>query len=243
MAADVDKAGGIPVIAQRLVEGKLVDGSVRTVTGRTFAEEAREAKETSGQEVIRPLNQDLKPRGGIAILRGNLAPEGCVIKLAGHDKKTHHGPARVFEREEDAMHAVTEGKIKPGDVVVIRYEGPRGGPGMREMLGVTGAIVGAGLSETVALVTDGRFSGATHGFMIAHVAPEAFNHGPIAAIREGDPITVDANRGVLNVDIPEGELERRLAEWKPRAPRYKTGVIAKYCALVSSASEGAVTRV
>src|ERR1041385_3349840 len=175
MAADVDKAGGIPVIARRLVEGKFVDGSAVTVTGRTFAEEAAEATETRGQEVIRPLSQALKPRGGIAILRGNLAPEGCVIKLAGHDKKTHHGPARVFEREEDAMRAVTEGKIVSGDVVVIRYEGPRGGPGMREMLGVTGAIVGAGLSETVAVVTDGRFSGATYGFMIAHVAPEAFN--------------------------------------------------------------------
>ena len=180
MAADVDKAGGIGVIAQRLVEGKYVDGSAVTITGRTFAEEAADARETPGQEVIRPLNQPLKPRGGIAILRGNLAPEGCVIKLAGHDKKVHQGPARVFEREEDAMQAVMEGKIKAGDVVVIRYEGPRGGPGMREMLGVTGAIVGAGLSDSVALVTDGRFSGATHGFMIAHVAPEAFNGGPIA---------------------------------------------------------------
>src|SRR5262249_49205762 len=162
VSADVDKAGGIGVIAQRLVEGKFVDGSAVTITGRTFAEEAAEAKETPGQEVIRPLNKALKPRGGIAILRGSLAPEGCVIKLAGHDKKVHKGPARVFDREEDAMAAVTAGKIKDGDVVLIRYEGPRGGPGMREMLGVTGAIVGAGLSETVALVTDGRFSGATH---------------------------------------------------------------------------------
>ena len=243
MAADVDKAGGIPVIAQRLVEGKFVDGSAITVTGKTFAEEAAKAKETSGQEVIRPLTQTLKPRGGIAILRGNLAPEGCVIKLAGHDKKVHHGPARVFEREEDAMHAVTEGKIRPGDVVVIRYEGPRGGPGMREMLGVTGAIVGAGLSDTVALGTDGRFSCATQGFMVAHVAPEAFNGGPIAAVRENDPITVDANRGVLSLDIPEAELKQRMSVWKATAPRYKTGVIAKYCALVSSASEGAITRV
>ena len=218
MAADVDKAGGIPVIAKRLVEGKYVDGSAVTVTGRTFAEEAAEAHETPGQEVIRPLDKALKPRGGIAILRGSLAPEGCVIKLAGHDKKVHHGPARVFEREEDAMQAVTEGKIKAGDVVVIRYEGPRGGPGMREMLGVTGAIVGAGLSDSVALVTDGRFSGATHGFMIAHVAPEAFNGGPIAAVHEGDPITVDANRGVLDLEIPAEELKRRLAGWKPPAP-------------------------
>jgi dihydroxy-acid dehydratase len=242
MAADVDKAGGIGVIANRLMEGKYVDGSTITVTGRTFADEAAEAKETPGQEVILPLNKALKPRGGIAILRGSLAPEGCVIKLAGHDKKVHCGPARVFEREEDAMQAVTHGQIKPNDVVVIRYEGPRGGPGMREMLGVTGAIVGAGLSDSVALVTDGRFSGATHGFMVAHVAPEAYNGGPIAAVREGDTVTVDATRGVLNIDIAAEELKRRLAAWKPPAPRYKTGVFAKYCALVSSASEGAVTR-
>ena len=241
MAADVDKAGGIGVIAKRLVEGKLADGSTLTVTGRTFAEEAADARETPGQEVILPLNKALKPRGGIAILRGSLAPEGCVIKLAGHEKKKHQGPARVFECEEDAMTAVTEGKIKTGDVVVIRYEGPRGGPGMREMLGVTGAIVGAGLSDSVALMTDGRFSGATHGFMIAHVAPEAYNGGPIAVIREGDSITVDADAGVINLDIAPEELKRRLAEWKPPAPRYPWGVFAKYCALVSSASEGAVT--
>ncbi len=242
MAADVDKAGGIGVIAQRLVEGKLVDGSAVTVTGRTLAQEAADAHETPGQDVILPLNKALKPRGGIAILRGNLAPEGCVIKLAGHEKKIHHGPARVFEREEDSMEAVTHGKIKPNDVLIIRYEGPRGGPGMREMLGVTGAIVGAGLSDSVALVTDGRFSGATHGFMIAHVAPEAFNGGPIAVVQEGDPITVDADKGVIDIDIPAAELARRLAAWKPRAPRYRTGVFAKYCALVSSASEGAITR-
>jgi dihydroxy-acid dehydratase len=242
MAADVDKAGGIPVIAQRLMEGGYVDGSALTVTGRTFAEEAAEARETAGQVVIRPLSQALKPRGGIAILRGSLAPEGCVIKLAGHDKKSHHGPARVFDREEDAMAAVLGGGIQANDVVVIRYEGPRGGPGMREMLGVTGALVGAGLSDTVALVTDGRFSGATHGFMIAHVAPEAFNGGPIAIVREGDPITVDAARGVLNLDLPAQEIARRLGEWKPRELRYRAGVFAKYCKLVSSASEGAVTR-
>jgi dihydroxy-acid dehydratase len=242
MAADIDKAGGIPVVAKRLLDGKFVDGSATTVTGRTFAEEAAQARETPGQPVILPLTNVLKPRGGIAILRGSLAPEGCVIKLAGHNKKLHHGPARVFEREEDAMQAVTEGKIKAGDVVVIRYEGPRGGPGMREMLGVTGAIVGAGLSDTVALVTDGRFSGATHGFMIAHVAPEAFNGGPIAVVREGDPITVDADQGVLNLDIPEAELKSRLAAWKPREPKYKVGVMAKYCKLVTSASEGAITR-
>jgi dihydroxy-acid dehydratase len=242
MAVDVDKAGGIGVIAQRLVEGKLADGSAITITGRTLAQEAADARETPGQEVILPLNKALKPRGGIAILRGSLAPEGCVIKLAGHEKKVHHGPARVFDREEDAMDAVTHGTIKPNDVVIIRYEGPRGGPGMREMLGVTGAIVGAGLSDSVALMTDGRFSGATHGFMIAHVSPEAFNGGPIAVVQEGDPITVDADKGVVNIDIPAAELAQRLAAWKPRAPRYKTGVFAKYCALVASASEGAITR-
>ncbi len=242
VAADVDKAGGIGVIAQRLVNGKLVDGSAITVTGRTFAEEAAEARETPGQEVILPIEKALKPRGGIAILRGSLAPEGCVIKLAGHNKKLHQGPARVFEREEDAMDAVTHGKIKAGDVVVIRYEGPRGGPGMREMLGVTGAIVGAGLSDSVALVTDGRFSGATHGFMIAHVAPEAYNGGPIAAVHEGDSITVDADKGVINIDIAPEELKKRLAAWKQPDPRYKTGVFAKYSKLVQSASEGAITR-
>ena len=242
MAADVDKAGGIGVIAQRLVNAGLVDGSAITVTGRTFAEEAADARETPGQEIILPLSKALKPRGGIAILRGSLAPEGWVIKLAGHEKKVHHGPARVFDREEDAMLAVTEGRIQAGDVVVIRYEGPRGGPGMREMLGVTGAIVGAGLSDSVALMTDGRFSGATHGFMIAHMAPEAFNGGPIAVVEEGDTITVDADRGVVDLDVAAEELARRLSAWKPRAPRYSTGVFSKYCALVQSASEGAITR-
>jgi dihydroxy-acid dehydratase len=242
MAADVDKAGGIPVIAKRLVEGKFVDESAVTVTGRTFGEEAADAHETPGQEVVLPLDKVLKPRGGLAILHGSLAPEGCVIKLAGHDKKVHKGPARVFDREEDAMQAVTQGKINAGDVVVIRYEGPRGGPGMREMLGVTGAIVGAGLSDSVALLTDGRFSGATHGFMIAHVAPEAFNGGPIALVHEGDTITVDADRGVLDLDIAPEESAKRQAAWKAPAPRYTTGVFAKYSALVASASEGAVTR-
>ncbi|HJZ95712.1 MAG TPA: dihydroxy-acid dehydratase, partial [Candidatus Solibacter sp.] len=238
-----DKAGGIPLIAQRLVAGGYVDGSAVTCTGRTLAEEASQAKETAGQEVIRALDKPLKPTGGLAILRGSLAPEGCVIKLSGHNKKTHRGPARVFNSEEDAMGAVTRGEIRSNDIVIIRYEGPRGGPGMREMLGVTSAIVGVGLSESVALVTDGRFSGATHGFMIAHVAPEAFNGGPIAAVQEGDMITVDANRGVLDLEIPADELKHRLAAWKPCDPRYKTGVMAKYTKLVASASEGAVTRV
>jgi dihydroxy-acid dehydratase len=241
VAVDVDKAGGIPVIAKRLVDGGYADGSTITCTGRAFAEEAAEAEETPGQEVIHPLERPLKPRGGIAILRGSLAPEGCVIKLAGHDKKLHRGPARVFEREEDAMSAVTRGEIKPGDVVVIRNEGPRGGPGMREMLGVTGAIVGAGLSDSVALVTDGRFSGATRGFMIAHVSPEAFNGGPIAAVREGDTIVVDVEAAEINLEVAPEELARRRAGWNKPAPKYSTGVFAKYCALVASASEGAIT--
>ena len=241
VAVDVDKAGGIGVIAQRLVEGRYVDGSAVTCTGRTFAEEAAEARETPGQEVVRPLSKPLKPRGGMAILRGSLAPDGCVIKLAGHDRMQHRGPARVFNREEEAMAAVTQGKIKPGDVVVIRYEGPRGGPGMREMLGVTSAIVGEGLSDSVALITDGRFSGATHGFMIAHVVPEAANGGPIAAVREGDMIAIDADAGTVNLEVAPDVLRDRLAQWKPPAPRYTSGVFAKYCALVASASEGAIT--
>jgi dihydroxy-acid dehydratase len=241
VAVDVDKAGGIGVIAQRLVEGGFVDGSAMTCTGRTFAEESGKAVETAGQEVIRPLSKPLKPSGGLAILRGSLAPEGCVIKLAGHDKKSHCGPARVFDREEDAMAAVTRGAIKAGDVIVIRYEGPRGGPGMREMLGVTGAIVGVGLSDSVALITDGRFSGATHGFMVAHIAPEAFNGGPIAAVQEGDLISVDVASGRLDLEVPAETISARLAKWKAPAPRYVSGVFAKYSALVSSASEGAVT--
>jgi dihydroxy-acid dehydratase len=241
VAVDVDKAGGIPVIARRLLDGGYVDGTALTCTGRTFAQEAAEAKETPGQEVIRPLDKPLKPTGGLAILRGSLAPEGCVIKLAGHDKKMHRGPARVFNREEDAMAAVTRGEIRPNDVMIIRYEGPRGGPGMREMLGVTSAIVGVGLSDSVALVTDGRFSGATHGFMVAHVAPEAANGGPIAAVEEGDPVSIDVVARQINIEIPPEKIAERLARWKAPAPRYATGVFAKYCALVASASEGAVT--
>jgi dihydroxy-acid dehydratase len=241
VAVDVDKAGGIGLIAQRLVEGGYVDGSTITCTGRSFVEEAAEARETPGQEVVRPLAKPLKPRGGIAVLRGTLAPGGCVIKLAGHDKKVHRGPARVFNREEEAMSAVTGGRIKSGDVVVIRYEGPRGGPGMREMLGVTGAIVGEGLSDSVALVTDGRFSGATHGFMVAHVVPEAANGGPIAAVREGDTIAIDADAGTIDLEVALETVRERLASWSAPAPRYTSGVFAKYCALVASASEGAIT--
>ena len=241
VAVDIDLAGGIPVIAHRLMEGGYVDGSTLTVTGKTFAEEAANASETPGQRVIRPLADPLKTTGGLQVLRGSLAPEGCIVKLAGHAKRMHRGPARVFNREEDAMAAVTEGAIKAGDVMVIRYEGPRGGPGMREMLGVTSAIVGAGLSDDVALITDGRFSGATHGFMVAHIAPEAFNGGPIASVAEGDSILIDVDAGVLNLEIDGIEMARRVNLWKAPEPRYRSGVFAKYVALVSSASEGAVT--
>src|SRR5713226_2063163 len=219
VAVDVDKAGGIPVIARRLLDGGYVDGSALTCTGLTFAEEAAQAKETAGQEVIRPLDKPLKATGGLAILRGSLAPEGCVIKLAGHDKKHHRGPARVFNREEDAMSAVTHGQIHPGDVIVIRYEGPRGGPGMREMLGVTGAIVGAGLSDSVAMLTDGRFSGATRGFMVGHVAPEAANGGPIAAVREGDIISLNIEKRTIELEITPEEMTNRLYSWKAPEPK------------------------
>ena len=229
------------MIAKRLADGRYVDTSAMTCTGHTFGDEAAKAVETPGQLVIRPLDKPLKATGGIAILRGSLAPEACVIKLSGHNKRKHTGPARVFEREEDAMAAVTQGRIKANDVIVIRYEGPKGGPGMREMLGVTGAIQGVGLGGDVALLTDGRFSGATHGFMIAHIAPEAADGGPIAAVQEGDIIDVDVDAGTLNLEIPAEEMKRRMANWKAPAPKYKTGVFAKYVALVGSASQGAVT--
>jgi dihydroxy-acid dehydratase len=242
VAADVHKAGGIPVIAKRLLDGKCADGSTLTVTGKTFAEEANAANETPGQQVIAPLDRPLKKTGGLVILHGNLAPEGCVAKISGHERLSHRGPARVFESEEDAMAAVTEKRIKPGDVVVIRNEGPKGGPGMREMLSVTGAIVGEGLGESVALLTDGRFSGATHGLMMGHVSPEAALGGPIAAVREGDTIHIDVNQRLLEVEVSDTALRQRLAEWKPPQPRYPSGVFAKYAAMVSSASEGAITR-
>ena len=241
MAVDVDKAGGIPVLAQRLAQGGFVDGSALTVTGRTFAEEAAEARETPGQEVIRPLSNPIKKTGGIVILRGSLAPEGCVIKVTGVDRKSHRGPARVFDTEEAAMAAVQSGGIHALDVIVVRYEGPRGGPGMREMLGVTSAIVGAGLADTVALVTDGRFSGATRGFMVGHVAPEAATGGPIAAVEEGDMIQIDLERHSIELELQPGLFEQRMKLWKAPPPRYQTGVFAKYVALVRSASEGAVT--
>jgi dihydroxy-acid dehydratase len=211
------------------------------VAGRTIGEEARAARETPGQEVMRPLTNPLKPTGGMVILRGNLAPEGCVLKVVGQDRMVHRGPARVFDREEDAFLAVKRGKIKPNDVLVIRYEGPKGGPGMREMLHVTGAIQGAGLGASVALLTDGRFSGATHGFMAGHVAPEAAVGGPIAAIRNGDTIVVDVKRRRLDVELGPAEIRQRLRGFKPPRPRYTWGVLAKYARLVGPASEGAVT--
>ncbi len=241
VAVDVDKAGGWPVVAKRLVDGGYVHNDVMTVTGRTFAQEAADAQETPGQEVIRPLSNPLKATGGLVILRGSLAPEGCVIKVAGTDRKEHRGPARVFEREEDAMRAVTSGQIKKGDVVVVRYEGPRGGPGMSEMLGVTGAIVGAGLADDVALLTDGRFSGATRGFMVGHVAPEAAMGGPIAAVREGDIISINVETRTMDLEISSDELAARLRDWAPPAPKYTSGVFQKYVKLVGSAAQGAVT--
>jgi dihydroxy-acid dehydratase len=241
VAVDVDKAGGWPVVAKRLVDGGYADGSTLTVTGRTFAEEAAEAKETPGQEVIRPLSNPIKKTGGLVILRGNLAPEGAVIKVTGLERKQHRGPARVFECEEAAMQAVTGGKIRAGDFVVVRYEGPRGGPGMREMLGVTSAIAGAGLADSVALITDGRFSGATRGFMVGHAAPEAANGGPIAVVREGDMVSLDIEKRTIDFEVNDRDLAARLREWKAPEPKYKSGAFQKYVKLVGSAAEGAVT--
>jgi dihydroxy-acid dehydratase len=242
VAADVDRAGGIPVIAKRLLDAGLVHGRTMTASGRTFEEEARAAVETPGQAVVKPLYQPIKSSGGLKILRGNLALDGAVVKVAGHEPMLHRGPARVFDCEEDAMAAVTNGRIRAGDVVVIRYEGPRGGPGMREMLGVTGAIVGAGLGESVALVTDGRFSGATRGLMVGHVAPEAARGGPLAAVAEGDVIVIDIEARQLQVVLKPEVIQARLAKWQPPAPHYTRGVFARYAALVSSASEGAVLK-
>ncbi len=241
VALDMDRAGGTRLLAKRLLEGDKIHGDQATVTGRTIGEEAADAQEAPGQDVIVSLDEPLKATGGLVILKGNLAPEGCVIKVAGHELMKHRGPARVFDREEDAFAAVSERRIAPGDVVVIRYEGPKGGPGMREMLGVTAALVGEGLGDSVALLTDGRFSGATHGLMAGHVAPEAAAGGPIAAIEEGDIISFDIDARRLDLEIDEAELERRLAAWSPPAPRYERGVFAKYANGVSSASQGAVT--
>jgi dihydroxy-acid dehydratase len=243
VALDVDRAGGIQLIARRMVEGGLVDGSTLTPSGRALRDEVAGAVETPGQQVIAPAGHPFKKKGGLRILRGNLAPDGAVVKAAGHEPAQLTGRARVFEREEDAMHAIDAREIVAGDIVVIRYEGPKGGPGMREMLGVTAAIVGQGLGDTVSLVTDGRFSGATRGLMIGHVAPEAFVGGPIAVVRDGDSITIDVENSRLTVALGDAEIAERLRAWRPPAPRYTGGVFAKYAALVSSASEGAVTRV
>jgi dihydroxy-acid dehydratase len=240
-APEMYEAGGMAVVAMRLLEAGLLNGSEKTVSGRTIGEEARAAREAPGQKVIRSLKDPIKPQGGLAILRGNLAPEGCVAKVSGQTRDVHRGPARVFDREEDAFAAVKAGKIKANDVVVIRWEGPKGGPGMREMLHVTGAIQGAGLGETVALMTDGRFSGATHGFMIGHVAPEAAEGGPIGALKNGDTIVIDIKKRRLDVELSASELKKRLKTVRRPKPRYTWGVMAKYAKLVSSASDGAVT--
>lgn len=240
-AADLYAAGGTTLVAKRLLEAGLLHGNQPTVTGRTIGEEASQACETSGQQVLRPLAHPIKPTGGLVILKGNLAPEGCVVKVAGHSMTKFQGPAKVYDREEDAFVAVKAGQVKAGDVVIIRYEGPSGGPGMREMLGVTAAIVGAGLGESVALLTDGRFSGATHGLMAGHVAPEAAKGGPIAAVKNGDTITFDISKRRLDVALSQKEILSRLKKVKPPVPRYTSGVMGKYARHVSSASEGAVT--
>jgi dihydroxy-acid dehydratase len=242
VANDVDKAGGIQLLMKYMVDAGLVDGSQMTPSGQTLAEASAGAEEAPGQEVILPVEKALKSTGGLVVLKGNLAPDGGVIKVAGYERVYHRGPARVFECEEDAMTAVTNRDIHAGDVVVIRYEGPRGGPGMREMLGVTAALVGEGLGESVALLTDGRFSGATRGLMAGHVAPEAALGGPIAAVEEGDIIVLDIENRRLDMEVPEAVLQARMKAWKEPAPRYTTGVFAKYAALVSSAAEGAITR-
>jgi dihydroxy-acid dehydratase len=241
LATDLYAAGGVPLILSRLAEAGVLNEDAMTVTGRTIGEEAEAAVETPGQEVVRPADSPLKATGGLAILRGNLAPEGAVVKLAGTERTGQTGPARVFESEEQCFRAVKDQAIKPGDIVVIRNEGPAGGPGMREMLQVTAAIVGEGLGEEVALLTDGRFSGATRGLMVGHVAPEAVKGGPIAALRDGDEVTIDVDGRRLEVSLSEEEIAQRLAEYEAPEPRYRAGVMAKYARSVSSAAEGAVT--
>jgi len=241
VANDLFAAGGGALVAQRLLNAKLLDPSAKTVTGRTIGEEAAEAKETAGQEVVRPLDKPMKPTGGLMILSGNLAPDGSVFKVSGTSHLRHVGPARVFDSEEAAFDAVQSQSIKPNDVVVIRYEGPSGGPGMREMLSVTAAIVGQGLGDSVALLTDGRFSGASHGFIVGHIAPEAAQGGPIGLVRDGDVIVLDTDKRELSMQVSDEELKKRRAQWKAPQPRYTSGVMAKYARLVSSASMGAVT--
>jgi dihydroxy-acid dehydratase len=242
VAVDLYKAGGIELVAKRLIDAGLVDGTQLSASGKTLAEETSNALETKGQDVVKPVSDPIKPTGGLVILKGNLAPEGSVVKVAGHERPFHRGPARVFNQEEAAMAAVTKGQIKPGDVVVIRYEGPKGGPGMREMLGVTAAIMGEGLGNDVALMTDGRFSGATRGLMVGHIAPEAAVGGPIAAVEDGDMIVIDINGRKLEVELDYNVIQERLSKWQAPEPHYKSGVFAKYISLVSSASEGAITR-
>ena len=241
VATDLYRAGGITLVAKRLCDAGLLHTDAKTVTGRSLGNEADQAQETTGQAVVRPLDHPIKPTGGLVVLRGNLAPDGAVVKVAGHTMEEHRGPARVFDTEEQAFAAVEQGKIRAGDVVVIRYEGPKGGPGMREMLGVTAAIVGAGLGDSVALLTDGRFSGATHGLMAGHVAPEAAQGGPIAAVRDGDVVRFDIEKRELQMEVSDEEIQARLAEWCPPAPRFEKGVMAKYAKLVTSAAMGAVT--
>jgi dihydroxy-acid dehydratase len=240
-ANDMYRAGGVGLVVRELRKGGLLHADARCVDGRTLGEVADSTVETEGQEVVVPIEAPLKPRGGVAVLYGNLAPGGCAVKLAGHDRTLHRGPARVFDSEEDTFAAVKAGAIGEGDVVVIRYEGPHGGPGMREMLHVTAAIVGEGLSESVALITDGRFSGATHGFMVGHVSPEASKGGPLAALREGDIVVIDVTKGVVDVELSDEEIAERLAAWSEPEPRYRRGALANYATLVSSASQGAVT--
>jgi dihydroxy-acid dehydratase len=242
VAVDMHRAGGVRLLARRLLRGGHLHPKTLTVTGLTLSAEADSAMETPGQQVIAPLDRPLKKTGGLVILKGNLAPEGCVAKISGHERLSHRGPARVFESEEDAMSAVTSKRIQAGDVLVIRNEGPKGGPGMREMLSVTGAIVGEGLGGSVALLTDGRFSGATHGLMMGHVSPEAALGGPIAAVHEGDMINIDVIKRLLEVEIDDATLQKRMSSWKSPQPRYPSGVFAKYAALVSSASQGAITQ-
>jgi len=242
VATDMYEAGGIALVARELQKRDLIHAGAPSVSGGTLGDLAQGAEESPGQEVVVPIERPIKPTGGLAILYGNLAPEGCVVKLSGHERTHHRGPARVFDSEEDCFAAVKARTLNKGDVVVIRYEGPAGGPGMREMLHVTAAIVGEGLGEDVALITDGRFSGATHGFMVGHVSPEAARGGPLAAVNEGDIVTIDVESRELRVDLSDDEIAARLKDVKRPEARYKTGVFAKYAALVSSASDGAITR-
>ena len=241
VATDLYRAGGLELVANRLKEAGLLHTDAITVTGQTIGDVADSAQETAGQKVVRSVSDPITPTGGLVILKGNLAPDGCVVKVAGHELTQRRGPARVFDSEEACFEAVEQGSIKAGDVVVIRYEGPQGGPGMREMLAVTAAIVGAGLGESVALLTDGRFSGATRGMMAGHVAPEAAKGGPIAIVQEGDTILFDEQNRKLQLEVSEVEIQARLAAWQPPEPKFKRGVMAKYARLVSSAAQGAVT--